>query len=87
MFLLAMASIIPSASASPILRSASASPIVPSGAASPLPPSGRDIIKKMHDRPVYINGKLIRTEIYRDIKTNVTLAARIFDASQLNRSW
>lgn len=35
----------------------------------------------------YINGKLIQTEIYNDIKTNVTLADRIFDSSKLNRSW
>jgi hypothetical protein len=35
----------------------------------------------------YINGKLIQAEIYRDIRTDVTLADRIFDPSQLNRSW
>lgn len=35
----------------------------------------------------YINGKLVQAEIYHEIKTNVTLADRIFDPSQLNRSW
>jgi len=35
----------------------------------------------------YINGKLIQAEIYRDIKTNVTLADRIFDPAKFNTSW
>jgi hypothetical protein len=35
----------------------------------------------------YINGKLIQTEIYHDIKTNVTLADRIFDPAKFNTSW
>ncbi len=35
----------------------------------------------------YIDGKLIQTEIYHDVKTNIDLDDRIFDPSKLNRSW
>jgi hypothetical protein len=35
----------------------------------------------------YINGKLIQTELYHEIKTDINLEDRIFDPSKLNRSW
>ena len=35
----------------------------------------------------YINGKLAQTETYHDCKANIPLEDKIFDPSQLNRSW
>ena len=35
----------------------------------------------------YIKGKLIRSEIYHECKTDITLEDGIFDPSKLNRSW